>query len=323
MASNKKDPLVSVMIPAYNADRYIKEAVDSVLMQDYSNFEVIIIDDGSTDRTWEIITSYADPRVRTIRQENSGITPTRNRMFGEARGEYFTLLDSDDIYMQGRISREVAFLEAHQEYAMVYCSLKYFFDGTPDKYYRHRFALYSGEDVFPALLKQQFITNTSIMFRREAYDRLGGYDPATGMVEDWEYFLRMLRNGYRIAHLDEDLVRYRLRWDSNTNFARQVTLKDSQVKIFEKLRSHMTEEEIKKWNIDHWLADRKKNYAIAFLSNGEKRKAWRVYQEIKHDIGFRNRAMIVTMMMVPSPMLRFAIEKAWNMRKRRLFIPIT
>ena len=142
------------------------------------------------------------------------------------------------------------------------------------------------------------------------------------MVEDWEYFLRMLRNGYKIAYLDEDLIRYRLRWDSNTNFARQVTLKDSQVKIFENLRSQMTEEERKKWNIDHWLTDRKKNYTIAFLSNGEKRKAWGVYQEIKSGLSFKNRAVIIAMMATPSPILRFAIEQAWNLRKRRLFIPI-
>ncbi len=315
-------PLVSVLIPSYNAERYIKEALDSALMQDYPNFEVVIIDDGSKDRTWEIIQTYTDPRIRMMWQENQGITPTRNRLFREAKGEYIAYLDCDDVYLQGRISKPVAFLEAHREFALAYCEPIYFFDDKPGKLYSHSFKLYSGDEVFPALLEHQFITNTTITFRREVYDKLGGYDPALGIVEDWEYFIRMVRNGYAIALLNEDLVRFRLRWDSNTNFARQVEIKDSQVKIFENLKAQMTDDERKEWDIDRWVADRKSNYVMALLSNGEKRKAWSVYKEVRGRMGFARRALVMAMMVTPSPVLRFAIEKGWNARKRNLFVPV-
>ena len=317
----KKEPLVSILVPAYNAERYIKATLDSALMQDYPNFEIVVIDDGSKDKTWEIIQTYTDPRIRMMWQENQGITPTRNRLFKEAKGQYIAYLDCDDVYLQGRISKPVAFLEAHREYALAYCEPIYFFDGEPDKLYRHRFKLYSGDEVFAGLLEHQFITNTTITFRREVYDRLGGYNPATGIVEDWEYFIRMVRNGYRIALLGDDLVRFRLRRDSNTNFVRQVEIKDSQVKIFENLKAQMTEEEQKKWDIDRWLIDRKRNYVMALLSNGEKRKAWRVYREIKTRLSFAKRAFIMAMMITPAPVLHFAVEKGWNARKRNLFAP--
>jgi glycosyltransferase involved in cell wall biosynthesis len=322
MSDTPRHPLVSILIPAYNAERYIKAALDSALMQDYPNFEVVVVDDGSKDKTWEIIQTYTDPRVRAIRQENQGITPARNRLFKEAKGDYIAYLDCDDIYLQGRISEPVAFLESHPEYALTYCEPIYFFDGQPDKLYRHSFKLYSGDEVFPALLEHQFITNTTITFRREVYDKLGGYNPETGIVEDWEYFIRMVRNGYKIALLNEDLVRFRLRWDSNTNFARQVEIKDSQVKIFEQLKAQMTEDERAKWNIDRWLADRKQNYVMALLSNGEKKTAWGVYGEIRARLSFVRRAVVMAMMITPAPVLRFAIEKGWNARKRNLFVQV-
>lgn len=313
------DPLVSILIPAYNTERYIKQALDSALMQDYANFEVIVIDDGSKDKTWDIIQSYHDSRLRSFRQENQGITLTRNRLLQEAKGKYFAYLDSDDIYLQGRISKEVTFLEQHPEYALVYCAPVYFFDGEPNKLYRHKFTLYSGDNVFPALLEKMFITNSTILFRREVYDTLGGYDMSLGVVEDWEYFIRMVRNGYAIALIDEDLVRFRLRHDSNTNFLWQVAMKESQVKIFESLRAHMTEEEQKRWNIDYWIVERKKNYLITLLSDGNNAQARDVYDAIKSKITVRDRIMILIMMSLPSSVARFLIEQAWNIRKRRHF----
>jgi glycosyltransferase involved in cell wall biosynthesis len=322
MTFDSKAPLVSILIPAYNAERYIKEAIDSALMQDYPNMEILVIDDGSTDKTQAIVRAYADPRIRLLQQENRGIVRTRNRLLNEARGEYFSYLDSDDIYLQGRISKEVAFLEAHREYALVYCGIKYFFDGEPDKFYRHSFKQYSGDEVFPGLLEKMFITNTTITFRRKIYDTLGGYDPALGFVEDWEYFIRMVRNGFAIAYLNEDLVRFRLRWDSSTDFAHQVAIKESQVKIFEHVRASMTPQERERWNIDRRISERKKNYITMLLSNGEHGKAREVYGEIKGMVSIPSKVLISIMMIAPSLLMRFAVEKAWNARKRNLFIPL-
>src|SRR6185312_5827737 len=229
------NPLVSILVNAYNAEAYLKEALDSALAQTYKNFEVVILDHQSTDQTPEIAKDYAakDARVRHVRPEKRlGIKEGRNELLRQARGDYFTYLDSDDIYMPEKVEEEVSFLELHKDCAAVYCNILYFFDGAPDKLYRHSYIFYSGPDVFPHLLEKMFITNTAMMMRRGVYDKLGGYNPELGMVEDWEYFLRMAYDGYQIAFLDKDLVRYRLRWDNNTNFARQLVIQESAVNIF-------------------------------------------------------------------------------------------
>ena len=319
----EEKPLVSVLIGSYNAERYIVAAVDSALAQTYANIEIIIIDDASTDKTRDLLEKYHDPRIRyLVHEKNRGITGTRNHLFQEAKGAFFAYLDCDDLYLPDHVAVEVAYLEAHPRCALVYSRLLYFFDGNQDKHYRHRNTLYSGDDVFPALLEKMFITNTSIMFRREIYDQLGGYRTETGIVEDWEYFLRMTHAGFRIEYLDEDLSLFRLRWDSNTNFSRQVEIKDSQVKIFEDLKTRLTEQERRKYAIDYWIGKRKENLVVALLSDGKKVEARRVYQEIYPSVSLKKRIVIFFLNLAPVWFLRFAIEQGWNWKKRNTFVPI-
>jgi glycosyltransferase involved in cell wall biosynthesis len=317
----QKEPLVSILMSAYNAERYIKEAIDSALAQTYKNFELVIIDAASKDKTAEIVKSYRDPRIRFIEHPYEPIIATRNGLLKEAKGEFVTFLDSDDIYLPGRLAEEVKFLEEHQDYKIVYCDLRYFFDGELETLYKHRYTFYSG-DVFGELLQKMFITNTTVMFRREIYDKLGGYNESLGLVEDWEYFLRIAHAGYKIFFLEKDLVRYRLRWDSHTNFARQVAIKQSAVNIFENLKARMTPAEREKFDIERHLAKQKENLVIALLSSGKTKEAWKIYREISSYVSFVKRCAIAAMMVVPSPVLRFLLEKAWNYRKRHLFIKV-
>ena len=323
MSEENRLPLVSILINAYNVEPYIKEAIDSALAQTWQNFELIITDDASMDRTGEIIRSYNDPRIKYLASgHNSGIIGSRNTLLNAAKGDFLTWLDADDIYLPDKVKDEAEFLVAHMEYAAVYCRMLYFFDGAPNVFYRHVYEHYSG-DVLKELLEKMFITNTGFMMRRNVVDTLGVFNLETGMVEDWEYFLRMAHHGMQFWYLDIDLVKYRLRWNSSTNFARQVDIKQSQVKIFENLKRHMTPEEREQWRIDYWIAKRKENFAVTLLSNGEKQKARMVYLEARPYIGMKKRFIISALMFVPASWLRFFIEKAWNLRKRRLFIPIT
>ena len=106
--------MVSVVIPAYNRERYLADAVDSVLAQTFTDFELLIVDDGSRDRTVEIAKSYRDPRIRLVRHErNRGVAAARNTGVAEARGAYVAFLDSDDVAYPDRLARQVAFLDAH------------------------------------------------------------------------------------------------------------------------------------------------------------------------------------------------------------------
>jgi len=314
-------PLVSILMSAYNAERYIKEAVDSALAQTYRNIELVIIDAASKDKTREIVKSYKDPRVRLIEHAYEPIIATRNGLLHEARGEYFTFLDSDDIYLPGKVAEEVGFLEKNPGCAVVHCDLHCFYDGEPGKFYKYRVS-FDYKDVFRELLDRMFIPNTAVMFRREIYDKLGGYNESLGLVEDWEYFLRIAHSGYKIVFLNKDLVLYRLRWDSHTNFARQVAIKQSAVNIFENLKARMTPDERVKYDIDRHLAKQKENLIITLFSDGKKKDAMRIYQEIKQYIRPWKRFVILAMLPVPAPTLRFLIEKAWNYRKRHLFIPV-
>src|SRR5688572_20456536 len=111
-------PYVTILMPAYNTALYISEAINSVLTQDFTDFELLIIDDGSTDDTVRIIKSFTDPRVRLIRQKHAGIAAALNRGLQEAEGEYIARFDADDICLPGRLCRQVDFLESHPDYVI-------------------------------------------------------------------------------------------------------------------------------------------------------------------------------------------------------------
>ncbi|HVO28401.1 MAG TPA: glycosyltransferase family 2 protein [Candidatus Paceibacterota bacterium] len=314
---------VSILVNAYNEERYLKEALDSALAQTFGDFELVVLDDQSTDRTPEIVKEYTDPRVRYVRPaQRLGLVGGRNELLRQSRGEYLTYLDADDIYLPTKVEEEVLFLEQHPDCAAAYCDLGYFFDGDPGRLYRHRYEFYSGPDVFPNLLEKMFITNTAVMFRRRVYEEIGGYRSEMGIVEDWDYFLRMAYVGYQIVFLEKDLVRYRLRWDSHTNFARQQEIKESAVKIFEDLRSRMPEEDRARYHIDRWVADRKEAYAVTLAAAGEGRKARAMLKEAATYVGFLKRAAIVTLSFLPGSLAGTLVEWAWDWKKKNLFIPI-
>lgn len=116
---NTGAPLVSVIMPAYNARPYIAEAMQSVLSQDYPNIELIVVDDGSVDGSAECAKMFGD-RVKVIRQANAGVAAARNKGLDEAKGELIAFLDADDVWLPGKISAQVEYLRQHPETAVVY-----------------------------------------------------------------------------------------------------------------------------------------------------------------------------------------------------------
>jgi glycosyltransferase involved in cell wall biosynthesis len=124
---------VSVIIPAFNAAAYIRKSVESVLAQTYQNFEVIVIDDGSTDGTAEIVKSFVDKRIKYFYQENKGLSGARNAGFGLSSGEYLIFLDSDDLLEPACLEKSVAFLDKKQEFGAVYFNYFIFYWSDPKK----------------------------------------------------------------------------------------------------------------------------------------------------------------------------------------------
>lgn len=200
-------PKISVLMPAYNAEKYIKEAVDSILTQTFSDFEFIIIDDGSTDRTAEIVNGYSDNRIRFCPNEkNMGVAATLNRGLGLARGEYIARMDADDISKAERFSKQVGYLDAHADVAVCGTSVEVFCDGAV---IGTRFPSTEPEKLKEDLFFSCGIAHPSVMMRKATILEIGGYDTAFNGMEDYELWCRVAEKN-KIAVLPEILFRYRI-----------------------------------------------------------------------------------------------------------------
>jgi glycosyltransferase involved in cell wall biosynthesis len=205
-------PKVSVIIPCYNAGRYIEDAVESVLAQTFEDFEIIITDDGSTDpMTIELLRDYKRPRTRVLHTENGGPSHARNVGIREARGRYMLPLDADDMIGKEYLQKAVEILDNDPSIGIVYCEAEFFCDHDSS---RTRWDLppYSLEN----LLVRVIIHNSSF-FRRSDWERTGGYDEA--MIhgdEDYDFWLRLVETGVGVHKLPEVLYYHRLLQDSRS-----------------------------------------------------------------------------------------------------------
>jgi len=209
-----KSPLVSVIIPAYNVAAYLPATIGSVLAQTYPSVEIVVVDDGSTDDTADVLAPYAQERkIIFLRQANAGVAAARNAALRVAKGEFVALLDADDLFMPKKIERQVAYLMAHPACDVSCCDIFHFFDGEPEKLFRFGGVDYSGDDVFPNLLRRSFINPLTVVMRRSAVDRIGFFNERYHGTEDYDFFLRLAYAGARFEHLAETLGKYRMRRD--------------------------------------------------------------------------------------------------------------
>ncbi|MBE9009337.1 glycosyltransferase family 2 protein [Pseudanabaenaceae cyanobacterium LEGE 13415] len=211
--------LVSVIIPAYNAAAFIGQTLDSVLKQTYQEFEIIVVDDGSRDRTAEIVESYAkrDRRIRLLKQENSGVAAARNLAIAESKGEYISPIDADDIWYPEKLEKQVRCIEASDETVGLVYSWSVYLNEAGEMIGRYiaaqDFTAAEG-NVFNGLLYFNFLDNASTaLFRRSCIDRVGGYNcnlraqNAQG-CEDWDIYIRIAEQ-YSIRVVPEYLIGYR------------------------------------------------------------------------------------------------------------------
>lgn len=217
----KELPLVSVIVPAYNAETFIQRTLDSILAQTYTNIEVLVVDDGSQDRTAAIIESFVEKNSRVIllRQKNAGVAAARNLAIEKSRGQYIAPIDADDIWYPQKLERQVqCILEADQSVGFVYAwSVRIDEDDriiqTIDIEDYSFFKSVEGA-IYPALVYTNFIGNgSSLLIRRACFEKLGGYDcklkahNAQG-CEDWDICLRISEH-YKVRVVREILIGYR------------------------------------------------------------------------------------------------------------------
>lgn len=197
-----EEKLVSVLMPVYNVEKYVAEALESIRNQTYKNIEIIVVDDGSTDNTYEIVKEISsfDPRIVLLRNEkNSKIVKTLNKAFSHSRGSYIARMDGDDVSSPDRIERKVRFLEQHPDYHLVGCSVNAISENGELLGKTKKIADYG-------FLCKAIKYSTPVMHiwvaRREVYDVLEGYRELSG-VEDYDFLLRMKCAGLRFTNLEE------------------------------------------------------------------------------------------------------------------------
>ena len=206
---------VTTIVPAYNAERYLAEALESLREQTYQDFEVVIVDDGSTDGTVEVANAFLDERTRLIRKENGGCASARNAGLKEARGHYISFLDADDYWSADKLAKEVAFLEHHPEICLVF-SLSTIVDQagiSSGLLKNHRAARYEFADL---VLENPIGNGSCFLMRRAVFERVGQFNeslPASSDCEMWFRLAHVYPSG--IACLSSALTFYR-RHDEQT-----------------------------------------------------------------------------------------------------------
>jgi glycosyltransferase involved in cell wall biosynthesis len=200
-------PEITVLMPAYNAELYIKEAVESILNQTFRNFEFLIINDGSTDKTLAILQSFNDSRIRIINQENKGLIDTLNLGIGEAKADIVARMDADDVSYPQRLERQLAFFKKHPDYVLQGSEAD-IIDKDGEFVYKLTPAGFDDDNVRAEVDKECPFIHPSVMFRKEAVLRAGGYPKNALTFEDHLLWKKMLSFG-KVQNLKEVLVAYR------------------------------------------------------------------------------------------------------------------
>ena len=207
-----KGPKVTVIMPVYNGEKHIMEAIDSILNQSFNDFELIIINDGSTDKTEDIIKSYLkDNRVRYFKQNNQGYSAACNQGYLFAKGKYICFQDCDDISLPNRLECEVEILENNVEIELVYSSA--IFLGDDDKPFAKWGGIKSGEishinAFYKLYIEGNFIPNPTVMFRRRHYDSNNLFREDLKVCADYEHRLIVVHD-YNIYEIEKPLVKIR------------------------------------------------------------------------------------------------------------------
>jgi glycosyltransferase involved in cell wall biosynthesis len=204
-------PLVTIIIPTFNGALFIKESIDSSIGQSYKNIEVIIIDDGSTDNTKDIIEPYlVHENIHYIYQENKGLSGARNTGLKHSKGDYIQFLDSDDLLESTKVAKQIQFLEQNTEYFAVYSDTFYFDGKKTNRIDSYRpFEKLSGL-LLDRLISGNFIPVNSILLRKTDTT----FDEKLNVLEDWDFWLRLSLQNKKFSYLDEKLSWVRIHQNS-------------------------------------------------------------------------------------------------------------
>lgn len=230
-------PQVSIIIPTYNRAHFIKQAVESALIQTYQDFELIVVDDGSTDDTKQVLADYAG-RLQYIYQPNQGRSAARNRGIELAQGEYIAFLDSDDLWLPNKLSRQVPALDTAPDNVALVHGYKQIVDEklNPIPLWETRLRRYyalaeKGQETYENYLHSACIFTSTILIRKSALVAIGNYDTTLYALEDLDLYLRLLLKSYTFTFISEPpLIKYR----SHNNNTDNLTSNQHYLRVYEK-----------------------------------------------------------------------------------------
>lgn len=227
-------PTVSVILPTFNRAATLDRSIESVLRQTYDDFELVVVDDGSTDDTGDVVDRFDDGRIRYLEHdENRGASAARNTGIAEARGEYVAFQDSDDEWHPEKLAKQMAaFRQAPDTVGVVYTGCWRTENGV-EKYLPYDGVESTEGDVQRSLVRRNFIPTPVAVVRRDCFERVGGFDERAPPLDDWELWLR-ISDRFEFRLVDEPLVTGRVRTDSISRDRR--ALVDARKRIVEKHR---------------------------------------------------------------------------------------
>lgn len=265
-------PQISVVMSVYNGEKYLGEAIESILNQTFKDFEFIIINDGSTDKSLEIIKSYKDERIVIIDQKNMGLAKALNNGIKIAKGKYIARMDADDISMPNRLEIQYDFMERHPECVAVGSNAEVIdMDGN----YVFTSNLETEWEKIKQKLPQMLFFHSSTMYRKSAFEKVGGY-PEIYRIEDVIFFNKLAKIG-ELRNISDVLIKYRLVPTAVTTKSDKKDSKIIERIILEAINNTITDEQI---NVLKETTINKSNtskYAIYYQHLGKK-YLWNNYQ---------------------------------------------
>lgn len=207
----QKKSNVSIVIPTYNRKKKVLEAITSVFDQNIDNIEVIVVDDGSTDDTFSYLTSLALP-IKILRKENGGVSQARNAGIDVATGTYIALLDSDDLWLPGKLKEQLEYFDSHPDIKVVYTDQYLCIDGKNLEQTRFQRNPPKNKMLFPGFVDYTPIHTSTVMLKKEVLDRVGKFNEELTFHEDSELWNR-ISNSYEFGYVTKPLGIYR--WESN------------------------------------------------------------------------------------------------------------
>jgi glycosyltransferase involved in cell wall biosynthesis len=308
-------PLVSVVVPVYNGAKYLRQALDSALGQTYQPLQVVVVDDGSSDGSWEVMLSYGG-RVRSLRQDNAGVAEARNAGIQASYGELIAFLDQDDWWLPGKVEKQVASFRSEERVALVHTGVSQYSEadgalvsGIYDTSVSH---LLQG-NCYEQLLLGNGVYNSSVMIRRSVLTSAGMFDPRIpgNTVQDYDLWLRIARHN-RLGYVPEPLTVLRLHNEQGT-WNRRAMLTD-ELSLLERI---LGEEQLRgnramRVRVARLLDE----LGIAHLDAQAPRLARRCFGRALRNCWSQRAAVLFAVCCLPPPMITW-LRRQWADRIRR------